>query len=136
MTVEVHQEGPSTGRGFVRTHSVCVDRPVEKGGADQGPMGGELLLVSLGGCFLSNLLAAIRARESAVDAVRVSVEARLEGIPERMTRFILRVEARYDDAELMKKLLTIAERGCIVSNTLRVIAPIEIELAPSRTQPL
>ena len=133
MTVEVHQEGPSTGRGFVRTHSICVDRPIEKGGADQGPMGGELLLVALGGCFLSNLLAAIRARESAVDAVRVSVEARLEGVPERMTRFVLRVEARYDDAELMRKLLTIAERGCIVSNTLRGVAPIEIELTSART---
>src|SRR5262249_48160706 len=100
-------------------------------GADLGPMGGELLLVALGGCFLSNLLAAIRARGSAVDSLRISVEARIEGAPERMTRFALRVNGRYDDAELMQKLLTMAERGCIVSNTLRVIAPIEIHLAAS-----
>jgi len=128
LVAEVHQVGPSTGRGDTRTHSVYIDRPTEKGGADRGPMGGELLLLALGGCLLSNLLAAARTRETSLDAVRVSVEATLEGVPERMARFALRVSAHHEDRAMMEKLVTIAERGCIVANTLRDIAPVEVLL--------
>ena len=129
---EVRQDGPSTGVGTVRTHTVLIDRPETKGGADRGPMGGELLLLGLGGCFLSNLLAAVRAREAAVSEVRVVVEAVLDGTPERMTAFTLRVSARYQDAELMHKLATIAERACIAANTLREVGPIEVVVEESQ----
>lgn len=91
-------------------------------------MGGELLLLSLGGCFMSNLLAAVRSRDVAADSFRVAVEAVLEGAPDRMTRFTLRVSGRYDDHLQMEKLVTIAERGCIVANTLRQAAPIDVIL--------
>ena len=37
----------------MRSHQVLVDRPVEKGGADEGPMGGELFLAAVGGCFMT-----------------------------------------------------------------------------------
>jgi putative redox protein len=94
-------------------------------------MGGELLLLALGGCFLSNLLAAARARDSAVDSIRVLVEGRLEGTPERMTHFTLRVSGRYEDAPQMQKLVTIAERSCIVANTLLGAAPIDVVLQAS-----
>lgn len=124
----VHQVGPSAGRGTVRNHSVLIDRPTDKGGADRGPMGGELLLLALGGCFMSNLLAAIRARESAVSDVRVTVDATVDGSPERMTAYTVRVAARYDDPSEMEKLVTIAERGCIVANTLKAAAPIAVVL--------
>lgn len=126
IEAKVRQDGPSTGLGTVRTHTVLIDRPEAKGGADRGPMGGELLLLGLGGCFLSNLLAAIRTREAAVSDVRVAVEAVLDGTPERMTAFTLRVSARYDDADLMHKLATIADRACIAANTLRAVGPIEV----------
>jgi putative redox protein len=124
----VYQVGPSAGRGTVRAHSVLIDRPTDKGGADRGPMGGELLLLALGGCFMSNLLAAIRARESAVSDVRITVDATVDGTPERMTGYTVRVAARYQDASEMEKLVTIAERGCIVANTLKAAAPVAIVL--------
>jgi putative redox protein len=131
LTAEVHQEDATTGHGQVRGHSVRIDRPVAKGGSDRGPMGGELLLLALGGCFLSNLLAAVRAREAAIDSIRVVVEARLEGTPERMTGFLLRIRGRYGDAEEMEKLVTIAERACIVANTLRDVAPVDLVIEGS-----
>ena len=59
LTVQVEQVGPTTATAKARTHAVLVDRPAAKGGEDRGPLGGEYLLVGLGGCFLSNLLAAI-----------------------------------------------------------------------------
>ena len=52
----------TTSRATVRTHTFLVDRGVAKGGFDLGPAGREYMLVSLGGCFTSHLLAAIRAR--------------------------------------------------------------------------
>ncbi|HUG37695.1 MAG TPA: OsmC family protein [Candidatus Limnocylindrales bacterium] len=126
----LRQEGPSTSRGRVRGHEVLVDRPEAKEGADRGAMGGELLLVALGGCFMSNLLAAIRAREAEISDVRVAVAAELEGTPERMTRFTITVDARHDDEALLRKLATIAERGCLVSNTLAAGAAVEVVLGP------
>ena len=126
ITVAVVQEGSSTSVGTTRTHSVRVDRPEGKGGADQGPMGGELLLLGLGGCFMSNLLAAIKAREAPVSEVQTLVDGTLEGNPKHFTAYALRVTARCDDRDLLEKLVTIAERGCIVANSLRNAAPITV----------
>ena len=42
MSVEIEQVGTvDRGRATARTHTVFVDRPVEKGGTDRGPLGGE-----------------------------------------------------------------------------------------------
>jgi putative redox protein len=119
LTAVVRQVGPSTSEGTARTHTVLVDRPDAKGGADRGPMGGELLLVGLAGCFMSNLLAAIRSRDAPVAEVQVRARANVTGTPPRMSAFTLRVSANHSDPELMRKLLAIAERGCLASNTLR-----------------
>jgi putative redox protein len=119
LEVRIEQVGPSTAKGIARTHSVLIDRPVAKGGEDRGPLGGEYLLLALGGCFMSNLLAAIRAREAAVSDVRITVNGTIEASPDRFTALALTIAATHQDAELMTKLVTIAERSCIVTNTLR-----------------
>jgi len=128
ITVNVEQIGPSTGRAQARSHTVLVDRPVEKGGDDRGPLGGEYLLVSLGGCFLSTLLAAIRTREADVSDVRVSVAGTIGGVPERFESIAMRVAATYTDADVMRKLILVAERGCLVTNTLRNAVVISVDL--------
>ena len=119
MAAQVEQVGPYTGKGTVRHHTVLIDRPADKGGDDRGPMGGELLLLSLGGCFLSNLLAAVAARSADVSNVRVAVTAAVGGVPERVEAMTLQVSAKYGDSDLMQKLVAIAERGCLVTNTLK-----------------
>jgi putative redox protein len=126
LEVQVQQTGPSTATGIARSHTVLVDRPISKGGTDQGPMGGELLLLALGGCFMSNLLAAIRARAAAISEVRLTVSGTLGGTPERVTGLTLKISANQDNPELMHRLMTIAERGCIVANTLKEAVPISI----------
>jgi putative redox protein len=50
----------TTSEATMRQHKVLVDRSAAKGGTDLGPMGGELFLSAVGGCFMSNLLAAFR----------------------------------------------------------------------------
>jgi putative redox protein len=126
FTAAVEHVNHTTSKVTVRTHTVLVDRPAAKGGLDAGPVGGEYLLVSLGGCFTSHLLAAIRAREAAMSDVRVAVTGTLDGTPERFTAFTLNVTARCEDAELARKLITIAARACQVVNTLRPIASIAV----------
>ena len=114
----------TTSRASVRTHTVLVDRGIAKGGLDLGPAGGEYLLVSLGGCFTSHLVAAIRAREAAVSNVRVAVTGTMDGTPERFTAFTMDVSAESQDAALVHKLITIAARSCQVTNTLSQVAQI------------
>jgi putative redox protein len=132
VTVAVEQVGPSTGSATARSHTVLVDRPVEKGGSDRGPLGGEYLLISLGGCFLSTLLAAVRTREADVSNVRISVLGTIGGVPERFESMTLRVSAKYSDQDLMRKLVGLAERGCLVTNTLKdaVVISVELEKSP------
>jgi len=131
VSVEIEQVGPSTGQATARTHTAFVDRPIDKGGHDRGPLGGEYLLVSLGGCFLSSLLAAVRAREADVSNVRVSVTGTIGGVPERFESMAVRVRAQYSDEDLMRKLIAIAERGCLVTNTLKdaVVLSVHLERA-------
>jgi putative redox protein len=113
---------------------VFVDRPADRGGADRGPVGGEYQLVALGGCFTSHLLAAIRAREIPISNVKVAVTGTLDGTPERFTEFTLTVSATCDDAESLRKVVTIAERACQVVNTLKLAAPVTVTV--QETQPV
>jgi len=129
IEVDLHQTGLATSEAAIRTHRVLVDRPVAKGGEDRGPMGGELLLAALGGCFMSNLLAAVRAREAAVSNVRASVAGILADSPSRFEAIEMRVAADCDDRQLLEKLVAIAERACIVANTLRQAVRLTVRVA-------
>lgn len=128
IRARIDQVGPSTSQATIRDHTVLVDRPEAKGGHDLGAMGGELLLGALGGCFNSNLLAAITAREADIDGVDIAIEGTLEGSPPRYTSIHMGVSARTDDRELLEKLVTISERSCIVANTLKGSVELTVEV--------
>ena len=128
ITVRVNQAGPSASEGLSRTHRIRMDRPEAKGGRNRGPMGGEVLLMSLGGCFMSNLLAAAAAREASVTNVKMTISGLLENSPPRYAAVEVLVSADYADRKEMEKLLTIAERGCIVANTLKESVDLTIQL--------
>lgn len=119
IRIPLQQIGVSTSEARIRQHKILIDRPAAKGGEDQGPMGGELFLASIGGCFMSNLLAAIKAREANVAEVQTEVIGTLADGPARFTAVELLVTAKFSDRELFEKLVEIAERGCIMTNTLR-----------------
>lgn len=126
LQVSLEQVGPSTSKAKVRSHTVLVDRPLDKGGADEGPVGGEYQLIALGGCFTSHLLAAIRAREFEISAVKVEVIGTLDGNPERFSEFTLSVSATCADLDLLRKAVLIAERACQVVNTLKLAAQVVV----------
>jgi putative redox protein len=119
MKIQIRQASASTSEADIRHHKILIDRPASKGGDDQGPMGGELFLTSIGGCFMSTLLAAIKAREADVSEVQTEVIGSLVDSPTRFSAVEVCVSAKCSDRELFERLVEIAERGCIIVNTLR-----------------
>jgi putative redox protein len=129
VNVSVKQISASTSECTTRQHHILSDRPEAKGGADRGPMGGEMLLMGLGGCFMSNLLAAVRAREAQVSDLAIQVAGTLAEAPARFAAIRMTISGTYADRAEMEKLVTIAERGCIVANTLKNALQLSLVLA-------
>ncbi len=126
MVTVTRVQQSSTSASEIREHRVLVDRPTDKGGQDRGPMGGELLLAALGGCFMSNLIAAAAARSVMVEGLAVVVRGSLGAAPPRFASIEMEVQGRASDPDALDKLVTIAERACIVHNTLLPAVPIKI----------
>ncbi len=119
ITVNLNQVDDATTAAQIRQHAIDIDRPEAKGGRDKGAMGGELLLASLGGCFNSNLLAAIRARELEINDIAIEVSGDLAEAPARFSSINMVVKSGFDDRETFEKLVKMSERACIVANTLK-----------------
>ncbi|WP_022665442.1 OsmC family protein [Desulfospira joergensenii] len=119
VQVKVRQISATASEGNARGHIVVMDRPGAKGGENRGAMGGENLLMSLGGCFMSNLLAAGQARETELNGVVLEITGELGASPARFERVNMKIRSELEDRALMEKLVIIAERGCIVANTLK-----------------
>jgi len=128
IPVQVKQISPSASEGTAREHKAIMDRLTAKGGENRGAMGGEHLLMALGGCFMSNLLAAIQSREAEVSDVNLTIGGTLESAPPHFSAIELTVSAAHNNRELMQKLVTIAEKGCIVANTLKKSVDLSITL--------
>lgn len=110
-----------------RGHRLTIDRPEAKGGQNKGPMGGEAMLMGLGGCFMSNLLAAAIARDIELHNARAEIEGDLDDAPPRYTAIRMRVSANCEPAAELAKLVLIADRGCITANTLRAAVDLKVE---------
>ena len=120
----------SASSAETRGHRLTIDRPEAKGGQNKGPMGGEALLMGLGGCFMSTLLAAAKARDIELRDTRAEIAGELaDDAPPRYVAIHMTISGHAEPASQMKKLVTIAERGCIVANTLRQALPLTVTCA-------
>lgn len=129
ITVNLTQVDGATTAAQIRQHALDIDRPEAKGGHDKGAMGGELLLASLGGCFNSNLLAAIRARELDIDDIAIEVSGELAAAPARFSAINMVVRSGFADRETFEKLVKMSERACIVANTLKHSVDLSVSIA-------
>jgi putative redox protein len=134
IQIQIRQVEVSTSEAVIRGHTVLIDRPAAKGGADLGPMGGELFLAAVGGCFMSNLLAAVKARGVEVPGIHTEVTGTLAESPMRFVSVELCVSTDCPDQELVEKLVEIAERGCIMVNTLRGLMEMTVRIAEVAAQ--
>ncbi len=119
ISVNLNQVDDATTAAKIRNHAIDIDRPKAKGGHDRGAMGGELLLASLGGCFNSNLLAAIRARDLQIDDIAIEVSGELAEAPARFSSIDMVVKSEFSDRAELERLVLMSERACIVANTLK-----------------
>ncbi len=127
-SVAVEQMSGTASRGDARGHKLIMDRPEAKGGTNEGMMGGEALLNGLGGCFMSNLLAAAKSRNIELKNARADIEADVAEAPSRFTAIRMSVTAQCNPPEELDKLVTIAERGCIAANTLKAAVELSIKV--------
>jgi putative redox protein len=132
LQVKIRQMSPSTSEATIRGHRVSIDRPASKGGTDAGPMGGEFFLAAIGGCFMSNLLAAIKARGLEIPGLETEVTAEMAASPDRFETVELCVSADGADPEVLEKLVEIADRSCIMMHTLRGKLDIRTRIVPAR----
>ena len=132
IAVTLKQHDATASIATIRDHQSVMDRPEEKCGNNLGPMGGEAMLASLGGCFMSNLRAAIAAREdTVVDEIELKITATLAEHPPRFSAIHMRITAGADATQL-QKLVTIAERSCIAANTLRGAVELSVSVRRPR----
>jgi putative redox protein len=128
VTVLVEQISGTASRGNARGFEVVMDRPEAKGGTNAGMMGGEALLNGLGGCLMSNLLAASKVRKVELTKAVLTIEGDLADAPSRFSAIRMAISAQCDPQEELVKLVTIAERGCIVANTLKAAVALSIQV--------
>ncbi len=128
ISVNLNQVDDATTAAQIRSHAIDIDRPEAKGGRDKGAMGGELLLASLGGCFNSNLLAAIRARNLDIKDISIEISGELAAAPARFASIDMVVKSAYEDRAEFEKLVLMSERACIVANTLKSAVDLNVSV--------
>ena len=108
MTVELRNvEGTEAAMGWAGGHTIVIDRPEGKaGGRGLGFNGGQLLALTIGGCFCNDLRYVAHEMGVALGRIADSVELELEGDPQAV------VEQ--------------AKTSCMVSLSLRQGVPVEI----------
>lgn len=132
IIVTLKQHEVTASIATIRGHRILMDRPEAKGGNNVGPMGGETLLASLGGCFMSNLRAAIAVREDTdINDIALTITATLAEDEVRFSAIHMLVTAEADSMQL-QKLVTVAERACIVANTLRGVVELTVSVGTNR----
>jgi putative redox protein len=130
ITTTISQiDGSTAARTHIRDHAVVTDRTIVKGGGNQGPMGGELLVGALGACFMSNLIAAFQGRGIEARGLSATVTGTLEGTPPRYQKMHIVVSGDGIHRDQMEKMVLIAERGCIVANTLKSCMDVGVHIA-------
>lgn len=118
ITVVAERSSGTSVVASIRGHQVTVDRPQAKGGSDEGPMGGELFLAGLAGCFMSNLIAAGNARGLDTSGAVCAVIGSLVDSPPRFESVVMEISCDTMSFDDLSRLVIVAERSCIVANTL------------------
>lgn len=101
--------------------------PPEFGGGDSRWSPEHLLLASASLCLMTTFASIAAKSKLAVSGYESRAEGLLDKTPEgmRFTRILLKVSIRAVDADKASRLLDLAKKHCIVSNSLA--RPVEVE---------
>ena len=119
--------GTRASVGRAGTHSVIADRPEGKfGGMGLGFNGGELLALSIGGCFCNDMQAIADGMGLAINDLRVGVEVDFAGEPSRASGARMTVECSLADGSDPSALIERAKAATTIGNSLRAGIPVDI----------
>ena len=120
MTIEYRGlEGTGASLGRAGRHTVIADRPQGKaGGTGLGFNGGELLALSIGGCFCNDVHYTAHEMGLMVSRLRVAVTIDFDGDPLLASNAVVHVECELADGQSDEMLKRARER-CTVANSLR-----------------
>ena len=122
--------GTAASVGRAGTHSVIADRPEGKaGGMGLGFNGGELLALSIGGCFCNDMQAIADEMGLSLTDVRVSVAIEFDGTPVRATDARMSVHCVLADGSDTSLLIERAKAATTIGNSLREGIPVTISEA-------
>ena len=122
--------GTRASVGRAGTHSVIADRPDGKfGGMGLGFNGGELLALSIGGCFCNDMQAIADEIGLTIADLRVSVDVDFAGDPSRATSARMTVECTLADGSDPSALIERAKAATTIGNSLRAGIPVDIAAA-------
>ena len=120
--------GTRAAVGRAATHTVIADRPSGKfGGMGLGFNGGELLALSIGGCFCNDMQAIADEIGVAIADLSVSVEVDFGGSPSRATGARMTVECSLADGGDPSGLIERAKAVTTIGNSLNAGFPVSID---------
>jgi uncharacterized OsmC-like protein len=124
-TVDAHWSGGMRAVVEAGDHQIIVDEPESAGGTDTGPQPTDLLLASIASCFALALAYAARKRGIELSDLRVRAVGTYEDL--RFSRIEILIRSA-GPAQVLDELIPDAERMCYVTNTLRQVPELRIEL--------
>lgn len=119
--------GTRAAVGVSGSHSVIADRPPGKsGGMGLGFDGGELLALSIGGCFCNDLQALADQEGLEIADLKVTVTIDFGGQPSRATSARMNVDCALANGSDPSDLIERAKAITTIGNSLRAGVPVEI----------
>ena len=109
-------------------HSVVIDRSPDVGGQNLGARPMEMMLLSLGGCTMIDVILILRKSRQAFSDIRIEIDAeRAEDIPQVFTKIHLHfvvMAADIDPKRVERAINLSAEKYCSASRMLESVAEI------------
>ena len=109
-------------------HSVVMDRSPDAGGKNLGARPMEMMLLSLGGCTLIDVILILRKSRQNFSDIRIEIDAeRADEIPQVFTKIHLHfvvIAADIDASRVERAINLSAEKYCSASRMLESIAEI------------
>ncbi|MEK9784496.1 MAG: OsmC family protein [Gammaproteobacteria bacterium] len=109
-------------------HSVVMDRSPDVGGQNLGARPMEMMLLSLGGCTMIDVILILRKSRQAFSDIRIEIDAeRAEDIPQVFTKIHLHfvvMAADIDPKRVERAINLSAEKYCSASRMLESVAEI------------
>jgi putative redox protein len=126
-TLSVHASWDGGYRCTVaaRQFEIPVDEPLPSG-KDTGPQPSEIFLASLASCFTLALYHVARKREITFPDLAVRATGTYDG--PRFVRLVVEVSTSMP-RDVLDPLVERAKAVCYVSNTLRAVSDVEVEIA-------